>query len=252
MQSKPASIDTEATTKKSPAKIAMDRSGGNPYADQLPTENFDKESKSVIDTLLQKSGMERGDATGTPSTPGTPRQKQSSAAQERVAPVQEQSVPAQAAAQTKTADKVSKQGSSLVDRLLSKSGLERGDAAAASKKQKQKQKKQRALAKKKEPTIVARAPEPAELATPMPAQKEMAVAKDTQAPQRREKAAAKASHGVEARLPKQKLDNEESQDVAKALELLLKHRGGGPNGAGRLQGDEVDDFEKALRTVVQV
>ena len=46
-----------------------------------------------------------------------------------------------------------------------------------------------------------------------------------------------------------KLKVEELEVAAKALQLLVKHRGGGPFGVGRLAGGEVNSLEKNLRNV---
>ena len=46
-----------------------------------------------------------------------------------------------------------------------------------------------------------------------------------------------------------KLKVEELEVAAKALQLLVKHRGGGPFGIGRLAGGEVNSLEKNLRNV---
>lgn len=46
-----------------------------------------------------------------------------------------------------------------------------------------------------------------------------------------------------------KLKVEELEVAAKALHLLVKHRGGGPFGSGRLVGSEVNALEKNLRSV---
>eukprot|EP00981_Chlorochromonas_danica_P009347 scaffold2636_cov176-Ochromonas_danica.AAC.1 len=53
-------------------------------------------------------------------------------------------------------------------------------------------------------------------------------------------------------LLKRKLVKEELEIVGKALEWTVKHRGGGPFGAGRLEGDDVETLENALRDAVQV
>eukprot|EP01038_Epipyxis_sp_PR26KG_P007791 gene7791-10585_t len=47
---------------------------------------------------------------------------------------------------------------------------------------------------------------------------------------------------------KRKLDSDEIEIVGKALQLAVRHRGGGPFGSGRLEGGEVEDLEQSLRS----
>lgn len=51
---------------------------------------------------------------------------------------------------------------------------------------------------------------------------------------------------------KRKLTAEELATVGKALEMTVKHRGGGPFGVGRLQGADLELLESSLRSAVQV
>lgn len=51
---------------------------------------------------------------------------------------------------------------------------------------------------------------------------------------------------------KRKLTADELATVGKALEMTVKHRGGGPFGAGRLQGADLELLESSLRSAVQV
>lgn len=49
-----------------------------------------------------------------------------------------------------------------------------------------------------------------------------------------------------------KLDSDELDIAGKALQLLVKHRGGGPFGVGRLEGSDAEDLEKALLEFYQM
>ena len=66
---------------------------------------------------------------------------------------------------------------------------------------------------------------------------------------RNQAAAASAGATAEAR-KKRKLDSEELTVVGKALQMTVKHRGGGPFGKGRLEGVEANELAGALREVV--
>ena len=49
-----------------------------------------------------------------------------------------------------------------------------------------------------------------------------------------------------------KLSSDELETMAKTLQLLVKHRGGGPFGAGRLQGAEADDLVRSLTDTLNI
>ena len=49
-----------------------------------------------------------------------------------------------------------------------------------------------------------------------------------------------------------KLSSDELETLAKTLKLVVKHRGGGPFGAGRLEGLEADEMIKALRDTLGI
>ena len=57
---------------------------------------------------------------------------------------------------------------------------------------------------------------------------------------------------VRGSVGERKLSSNELEKLAKTLQLVVKHRGGGPFGAGRLEGSEANNLIKSLRDTLDI